>query len=277
MCPFAGLLRSTVVRHGSRGRCYQTRPLDWHQRACKADLEPVSWVRWSMVEHKLVERRFIRRRQKQVRNKRSSHNNKGSRMLKTRILIALTAMICMVGVTAPSAFGFTTFEHIGGSYPFKAEAKQKGNHKFKAEKTPVECQKSVYTGTLTGPSGQVKVTPKYEECFALLKFVSATVEVSKGCTFNFHINGTVTIEASCVITIKVPTTGCVLTIKGAQGPLKTVLYTNITGPPAGLEVKGTVEEITYEASSAAACETAATKGKNGKYEGTSFIEGGAVK
>ncbi len=138
-------------------------------------------------------------------------------MTRTKMFIALALAASAFAMTASSATAF--FKASSGKYPATITAKG-ANHVFTTGGLEIKCAEVEFQGSLTREGSQQSVRPRYANCTVTVLGSThpATLEMN-GCIYNFHqalhaTTGKVTIECppGQTITIKVPLTGCLVTV-----------------------------------------------------------------
>lgn len=185
------------------------------------------------------------------------------------LLLAVFGVFALSAVAASAASA--NLEFTAETYPVTVLGTQTSSQTFKVESGTVVCKKAMFTGSASGASETLKVTPEYTECeFELLGvgIQKATVAFN-GCEYKLHSGGTVDVECPSGKEITVKAVTCEVKVKSQTG-LGGVAYTNITGPPMAVEVTSATETISYE--EATGCKAPGAHG-NGVYEGTVKAEG----
>ncbi len=154
-----------------------------------------------------------------------------------KVLGMAIVAVLVFGAYASSAFALENFE--AKTYPVLAKAVQKTVNVFKVGSSPaVECETASFMGQepmfIPGPTKSLLLNATYGKCKAFGFAAEVTI---LGCLYLVMLNGTSTgtvdiknsgSTKSCEekpITIKVPTTGCELTV-GVQSGLSGVTFTN---------------------------------------------------
>jgi hypothetical protein len=170
-------------------------------------------------------------------------------MIKMKALLVVGLTACALATTVSSAFA----KFHAAEYPVKVHAQNVGAHVFETTKTGarLECQTVHFYGEqqIFADTEQIKMTAEYLKCEAVKPFKATLTVNMDGCQYNFHQNGTVTIECPKGQEIKVTTSiGCSFTV-GPQGPLSTITYTNQSTTPKTILVKAAVTGGTVTTSS----------------------------
>ncbi len=171
-------------------------------------------------------------------------------MKMAKLIVVGVVALFAVSIAATSAFAEGTTDEYEGTGAFSGS--QSTTNVFTTHAGTVECKKAEFSGSLTGASKTVEVTPSYSECKAF-GFVEATVNM-EGCKYLFgtpeDVNGETTdtihkgkVSVTCPSgkTIKVSASGCVASV-GAQSNLNKV---ESEKEGTGLLVKSGVEKIKY--------------------------------
>ena len=170
--------------------------------------------------------------------------------------LALVAVFAMSAVAASAASAAKFNHEAGAGVTARVTATNEGAHEFTAGVVgTISCKKATFTGTEFLLSGQATVTvsPAYSECTFL--GVSGVVVNMNGCTYKFNepqgsaspFTGTVTVLCPAGKKITFSAAECTVEV-GEQGPLSTLTYTNLAGPPKAVKVVANVSGITYTAS-----------------------------
>lgn len=186
-------------------------------------------------------------------------------MLKIRILCGLAVVVCaMSAVASPASAAFKQFKGGEGKV-------SKSSEQVFAVATGVEVKCLSVTGSAAiekGNTAQVKTkTINYENCT-----LGGLAAVVTGCSYNFHINGSATVEGNnCEV--NGGSGACVLKIENANNKeLKELTYTDTgKGSIISSELKSNIAGITVAGSGKSAL--CALKTKVATYKGTIGVEG----
>ena len=146
-----------------------------------------------------------------------------------------------------------------------------GPHQFVTEEGTVECEVANAHGTVSSTATEIQAAiVTYEKCKVSGLGVSATITPAE---YLFNANGTATLDN--LVKVNAGSGLCIINIE-PQGPLSTIGYDNIAGPPMEILVLANVTGISYEASSV----LCPKKGKfnGGTYKGTELVnlDGGEI-
>jgi hypothetical protein len=175
-------------------------------------------------------------------------------------------------------------EHLGEissvGYPAALLGTQIGTHTFASEAGAFKCTTATLSGTLTKKVPELTVAPNYESC-SFGKF-PATFKAN-GCTYNLRVgfelagsefDGLVDVNcpAGNMMTLTVPLTGCVVSLKPEKG-LDEVKYVT-TG---GVDFK-VVFKLGFAYFVTKSCAIPVVEYTNGLYTGETTVKGnnGAV-
>ena len=197
--------------------------------------------------------------------------------------LALIAMLAMGAVAASAA---TADEFTAEKYPVVLTGNQDGQTDiFTTTSGTVSCKTVSYTGTVSGPTTTVTVTPKYTECTGL--GFPAEVHMN-GCDYLIHIEGgsstTSKVDIVCppekeitVTAVAAGTTKCTIHVPPQNG-LTHMNWTNVqkegTGPSTR-EVTGHIEitNLTYKHTEGTGLGKCTTGHGIGSYKGKATVTG----
>jgi hypothetical protein len=194
--------------------------------------------------------------------------------------LALVAVLAMSVVAVGSA---SAAEFTASSYPANGEGGQTTPHKFTVQGQAVECSTANFTGSLSAASGELNITPVYENCIAF-GFLNATVSMN-GCTYKFtagtgsadNYTGGVHIVCPAGKSITVVAATCTVHIPAQTPTVNTVDFENKTATGDVL-VTSTAEGIHSNPTSGFLCPLSEkATDTTGKYTGTTLFSetGGA--
>ena len=184
--------------------------------------------------------------------------------------LALVAILAM-SAFATSAASALEFTATNGNYPVNFSGTQPASEppKFTGDGYTTECNVEKFSGTLSGKSSTIEVTPTYEGCTSF--GISSTVTMN-GCKYWFHISSSNLALVSLIcplgkeVTIHAGT--CVIHIP----PYTAKSHALITNVSPRLAVKKTVSGISMSYTDAFLCPFT---GNTTTTEGT--LTGGAVE
>lgn len=208
------------------------------------------------------------------------------------LLKALAVVFVLGALTASAAQARESF--IAGAYPATLTGTPLTVHEWEVSGRSVICAEASFKATLAAKSTELKVTPTYEECFAVVlgNEFPATVEMN-GCDYLFttdpggakngptHIKCPVgkQIELHVYLDEEHTKVLCTYDVKAQErGKME---YENVAGPPEELKANANVTNIeTTRTGSLAQCgpaATTATYSGNTKFSATSGGKATGIK
>jgi hypothetical protein len=196
--------------------------------------------------------------------------------MKIRIPLLLVTAVCMVVLSATPAMAFTEFLQKKGDAGYQTKG---GKQIFKTKAGTVECAEEKGTGSSAEEkSSQSFAEANYEKCLGSFgkEFKGVSVSVTSG-QYNFHANGTVSIQNKITFSAEVVGFKCEVEVnregegEGKDSELAGISYTNNS---PGITIKAAMKEnITYNVlkNAGGQCGTTGTA-KNGSYEGEAKTE-----